>query len=237
MFDAELRRRKAMTMKIVLEECFEQEIASLSVLNAGGSTGYIDEYLAPFFKTIDCIDIDEAAIAYAREQHNHQNLVFRVDDVLDLTYPDDSFDVVISSQVYEHVADPFRMMKEIYRVLAPGGVCYFSGNSTVQWREAHYGLPLLSLLPRPLAHRYMQLAGKGDHYYEKHLSYWNMKKMVADFSFEDFTRRMIDNPVHYGIDYMLPPGSFKQRLAALLIRLAYPVFPGGYIWILKKKPS
>ena len=48
-----------------------------------------------------------------------------VDDVVDITnmpiYHDDSFDFFICSHVLEHVSDDRRALKELYRILAPGG--------------------------------------------------------------------------------------------------------------------
>lgn len=46
-----------------------------------------------------------------------------VGNVLDLPFLDNTFDTVISTQVLEHVEKPWVMVKEIYRVLKPGGIC------------------------------------------------------------------------------------------------------------------
>lgn len=40
-----------------------------------------------------------------------------------LEIPDDTYDTVLSIQVLEHVFEPMRMMRELWRVLRPGGVC------------------------------------------------------------------------------------------------------------------
>jgi SAM-dependent methyltransferase len=40
---------------------------------------------------------------------------------LDLTFPDNSFDTVVSTEVLEHVPDPQRAFREMYRVVKPGG--------------------------------------------------------------------------------------------------------------------
>ncbi|UYN85596.1 MAG: class I SAM-dependent methyltransferase [Cyclobacteriaceae bacterium] len=41
-----------------------------------------------------------------------------------LPFPDQSFDLVHSNHVFEHLADPMAAAKEAYRVLKPGGVVF-----------------------------------------------------------------------------------------------------------------
>jgi len=50
----------------------------------------------------------------------------RCEDVTGLTFPDESFDVVISQDVMEHVPDTSRAFAEIARVLKPGGSHIFT---------------------------------------------------------------------------------------------------------------
>jgi SAM-dependent methyltransferase len=47
-------------------------------------------------------------------------------DVQCLTYNDRSFDLVTSTEVFEHVPDDRRAFREIHRVLRPGGVLVFT---------------------------------------------------------------------------------------------------------------
>lgn len=42
-------------------------------------------------------------------------------DLMDIDFPDDTFDVIYCSHVLEHVADDRRAIRELHRVLAPGG--------------------------------------------------------------------------------------------------------------------
>lgn len=43
------------------------------------------------------------------------------EDLQELSFPDAGFDVVLSTDVFEHVADPYRAHREVHRVLRPGG--------------------------------------------------------------------------------------------------------------------
>jgi SAM-dependent methyltransferase len=47
-------------------------------------------------------------------------------DLMALSFPDDSVDMVLSSDVFEHVPDPYRAHREVWRVLRPGGSHLFT---------------------------------------------------------------------------------------------------------------
>ncbi|HET9102216.1 MAG TPA: class I SAM-dependent methyltransferase [Solirubrobacteraceae bacterium] len=52
--------------------------------------------------------------------------VDRVEDLRALTYPDASVGTALCLDTLEHCADPLGAVREIHRVLAPGGVCVLS---------------------------------------------------------------------------------------------------------------
>ena len=66
----------------------------------------------------------------------------------DLPFPDGRFDAVICTQALEHVLDPARAVREMHRVLAPGGVLMLSTHGTAVyhpcptdlWRWTQEGL-------------------------------------------------------------------------------------------------
>ena len=227
------RERKARTMVAVLAHFLGGGLGALSLLNVGGSMGIIDNVLAEHFGSVVGVDIDVAAIEHAQRTYRRDNLAFQVGDAMALDFADNAFDVVVCSHVYEHVPDSRRMMAEILRVLKPGAVCYFAAANRLVWREPHYGLPLLSVLPRSLAHRYMRLAGRGHHYHELHFTYWGLRKLVERFELHDYTRRILADPDLFGVDYMLRRGSLKARVAAAIGRHAYWLLP-SYVWLLRK---
>ena len=227
------RTKKARTMVAVLKDFFLNDISSLNLLDVGCSTGIISHHLSKHFNNVTGIDIDLPAVTFAVEKFKSDNLSFIQSDSMNILLPDDQFDVVICAQVYEHVPDAVRMMDEIYRILKPGGVCYFAAGNRVQLIEPHYNLPFLSIIPRKWAHEYIRLAGKENMYYEKHLSYWGLKRLIRKFECIDYTQKIIENPKQFGADYMIPTGSMKQRVAINIIKYI-PWLSPGYIWLLKK---
>ena len=233
MFDARGRRNKAQTMLRVLRDHLGSDLNHLRLLDIGTSTGIIADFLADHFREVIGIDIDAPALAFGKNNCRRTNLYFAVGDSLNLAFPDNAFDVVVCAQVYEHVPDPKRMVQEIYRVLKTGGVCYFAAGNRLTLMEPHYRLPLLSVLPGPIANLYIRLAGKSSHYHEHHLTYWGLKKLARSFEIIDYTKKIVAAPDSFNAGYMLREGSWKTILARVVVRAAYWLFP-GYIWILKK---
>ena len=50
-----------------------------------------------------------------------------------LPFGEASFDVVNCTHIYEHVPDAARLMDEIFRVLRPGGICFFSAGNRLSY--------------------------------------------------------------------------------------------------------
>lgn len=68
------------------------------------------------------IDVSGAMIAMASKRCAAQPWVeFRTADAMQLPYPDNSFDVAVSTQVFEYVPDIPGALRELHRVLRPGG--------------------------------------------------------------------------------------------------------------------
>lgn len=91
------------------------------------------------------------------------------DAVVDATgeaipYPDDSFDIVYSSNVLEHVGDPAAVLDEALRVLKPGGRLLVVVPNYGSWWEGHYGILWLPRLPAAAAKLYVRLFGRDPSY-------------------------------------------------------------------------
>ena len=234
MFNRQVRERKAATILAVLRDYFSYELDAFTLLDVATSAGFMANYLSPHFDRAIGIDIDLPAVMYAGKSLKKNKLFFAVADSLNICLPDEMIDVAICTHVYEHVPSAIRLMEEIHRILKPNGICYFAAGNRMQLIEPHYHLPLLSVVPRPLAHLYIRLLGKGKFYHEKHLSYWKLKRLVHQFELIDYTRFIVDNPSQFSADYMLKAGATKTRIAQWIVKHAFWLCP-SYIWLLKKR--
>jgi SAM-dependent methyltransferase len=236
MFDERGRLQKARKTVKVLDDAFRSlglEPSRARVLDIGCSTGILTRHYAEFFGEVVGVDIDEGAVEWARRNRTAPNVSFRVGDSMELPFPDQDFDVVTCTHIYEHVPDAQRMLDEIFRVLKPGGVCYFAAENRLRLWEGHHNLPLLSLLPKWLGHLYVRLAGRGDFFYETHRTVWGLRRMTRHFEIIDYTKPVVRDPTSYGATDMICPGTLKQRFALTLLAAAYWAFP-TYLWILRK---
>lgn len=101
--------------------------AGMTLLDCGCGPGSITtgfaRALAP--GQVVGIDIAESQIALARQQaeaQGIQNVRFEVANIYNIPFPDDSFDAAFAHTILQHLADPVRALREIHRVLKPGGV-------------------------------------------------------------------------------------------------------------------
>jgi 2-polyprenyl-3-methyl-5-hydroxy-6-metoxy-1,4-benzoquinol methylase len=228
----EFRTRKAKTILAVLEDVLGAT-QHMTLLDLGCSTGIISAYLSEHVYRVIGIDIDEPGLRYAARKWTKPNLQFMQGDSTDAALRDDAFDVVVCAQVYEHVPNAEQTMAEIFRVLKPGGICYFAAGNRLVLMEPHYGLPFLSVLPRSAANLYMRTAKKGDRYYERFLTYWGLRRLVRGFELTDYTARIISAPRRYHTTYMVKANSLKQVISRAVVTFMYWLSP-GYIWILRK---
>ena len=65
-----------------------------------------------------------------------------------IPFPSETFDLVISNQVLEHVEDLSAVLAEIHRVLKPGGTVLSLFPDRSVWREGHCGIPFLHWFPK-----------------------------------------------------------------------------------------
>jgi 2-polyprenyl-3-methyl-5-hydroxy-6-metoxy-1,4-benzoquinol methylase len=68
-----------------------------------------------------------------------------------IPYADAAFDVVLAAEIIEHIVDTESFVAEVFRILQPGGIAFFSTPNILWWK---YRLDLLrGRCPDPLEHR------------------------------------------------------------------------------------
>jgi len=93
------------------------------VLEVGCNWGYGAYLLSGVAAHLTAFDGSGEAIRDAQQRFPRDNLVFLMHDANDpFPLPDESFDLVFSSEVIEHIRDYRACVAEIKRVLRPGGI-------------------------------------------------------------------------------------------------------------------
>jgi ubiquinone/menaquinone biosynthesis C-methylase UbiE len=203
--------------------------SNATCFDVGCSSGVITTSLTPLFGTTIGLDYDEIALKHVTRA-TKQSPVYLRGDAMRLPLADNSVEVVLCAQVYEHVPSDVLLVREVYRVLKPGGIVFFSGPNKLFPIEPHYYLPFLHWLPPAWADRYLQILRQGDHYYERSRTLWGLRKLLAKFTIQDVTPEVMR--------YSLQRGKLKglARLPLAAWRLFLPVLP-NYNWILRKPIS
>jgi len=231
--DIEGRTRKFEKIISILQD-FHPGTRSMNCLDIGCSSGIITSLLGSHFLMAIGIDIDREALQYAKSHSSSSHVHFGVSDSMALPFKDNTVEVIVCNQVYEHVPDANRMMKEIYRVLKKEGFCYFSAGNKYMIMEGHYHLPFLSWIPKPLAHFYLRMTKRGDFYYEEHLSLRGLRRLVTGFEIHDYTLSIIRDPQRFFATDLFNRGSFLYKCLRWLAPYLYSWVP-TYVWILTKE--
>ena len=97
-------------------------IRDKEVLELATGPGLLAKHVAPFAKSMIATDYSDGMIAEARKGECPGNLTFEIADAMSLPYADGSFDAVLIANALHIVPDPEKVLREIDRVLRPGGV-------------------------------------------------------------------------------------------------------------------
>lgn len=174
---AEDRLRKARRIVLFLQRYIDASGGACRVLEIGTGAGalayHCSQTLGPGGH-VEAVDVRDHRVF--REGYD-----FRVIEGTRLPFETASFDLVISNHVIEHVgahSDQMMHLREMSRVLRTTGVGYLAVPSRWQVIEPHYGVALLSWLPRRFRTRYLRLRGLGSFYDCEPLSMRQLERML-----------------------------------------------------------
>lgn len=116
------------------------------------------------------IDVVESSIEAAQIRASCWDAAVdaRLGDACNLDFPDESFDIIASSDVIEHVPDKTAMVREIMRVMRPGGIAIIVAPQRFSLKhlrtDPHYGYAGVSVFPAPLVEWYLtRFRGEDDY--------------------------------------------------------------------------
>lgn len=98
-----------------------------TILEIGCNKGDLVKKVRPFCKKIIGIDNNKEAIASSNCSGTYYM------DATKLTFPDESFDKIVSLHTIEHIPDLKKAFKEMERVLKPGGMAVLSYPFELFW--------------------------------------------------------------------------------------------------------
>lgn len=103
--------------------------SGMKVIELGCGPGFLLERLDEEFDDIQLtgIEIEEALVNYAQE-HLKENIEIKLGSILDTKLPDNTYDFAVTRLVIEHLSNPVDAIKEVFRILKPGGKAIFVDN-------------------------------------------------------------------------------------------------------------
>ena len=105
------------------------------VLDVASGEGYGSHLLAKSAASVVGADISANAVAHANSRYANKNLRYVAADCKQLPEPDSSFDVIVSFETIEHMTEHEAFMREVDRLLAPGGMFIISSPNRPEYSD------------------------------------------------------------------------------------------------------
>jgi 2-polyprenyl-3-methyl-5-hydroxy-6-metoxy-1,4-benzoquinol methylase len=109
------------------------DMRSPKILDLGCGTGWLSAILGRFGPTTG---VELSPVAVAKAQALYPDVRFLAADLTNLQLPDETFDVVVSQEVVEHLENQSGHMDLVARLLRPGGVLILTTPNA--WNLAHW---------------------------------------------------------------------------------------------------
>jgi 2-polyprenyl-6-hydroxyphenyl methylase/3-demethylubiquinone-9 3-methyltransferase len=97
----------------------------VSVLDIGCGGGFLSNYLAAEGHRVTGLDLSVSSLAVAKDYDLSGKALYVEGNAYALPFADHSLEVVTAMDFLEHVEDPALVVKEVGRVLKPGGIFIF----------------------------------------------------------------------------------------------------------------
>ena len=116
------------------------------LIELGCGPGFYSSKIAARFPEISVLGVDRSPsqLSWARQKRNAlrlKNCRFQSDNVLELSHPNDSFNLLVASRLFTVLPNRRRAVAEMYRVLTPGGRCFVAEPRWAFWAS----IPLFAM--------------------------------------------------------------------------------------------
>lgn len=129
-----LEDRENKALRIIQESIAGR--AQKSILDIGCGNGFFLEELKRAIKrkNVNYFGVDYSKYKVSEAKKMHSDMEFKVCNLEEaIPYGDNTFDVVYSGEVIEHIYDPDHMLEECKRVLKPGGLLIITTPNLNAW--------------------------------------------------------------------------------------------------------
>ena len=152
------------------------------VLEVGFGNGVQSILCAQAGASVAGVEVNPVLHSIAQEIARKEGVAveFVLYDGGDLPFPPETFDLVFSTSVLEHVSNQKRVLASIEKVLKTGAVAYLSFPNRWAPRETHTGFWFVQYLPRGLAQQVLRALGSNavEELNLSFLSFFSLKRLL-----------------------------------------------------------
>ncbi len=110
-------------LHVFYKELLTEDISQKKLLDAGCGTGWFSKWACDRNADVTSMDLGAGLLGKVAEKCNSERVI---GSILEIPFDENTFDIVVSSEVIEHTPDPGKAIHELFRVLKPGGILILS---------------------------------------------------------------------------------------------------------------
>jgi len=140
LYDFEINRFSGKAYSEMYRLIANSLLPDMDVLEIATGTGLISINIAAYVRHVEATDFSPKMIEAAKRKKAPDNINFSVEDATELSFDDNSFDVVIISNALHIMPDPVKVLMNISRVLNPKGILIAPTYSHGHLRDSTWNL-------------------------------------------------------------------------------------------------
>ncbi len=113
----------------------QQYVKGLRVLDVASGEGYGSHLLSVHAASVVGVDVSADAVVHAASRYPAGNLTYVAASCVQIPEPDASFDVIVSFETIEHITEHEAFLREVDRLLAPGGLFIISSPNRPEYSD------------------------------------------------------------------------------------------------------